>query len=1135
MKNVSILVMSTLLAVSAARGVDYMPKYELIDNPKYETSDLAVATYNVLDYGVDPTGKVDCTATVQALLDAAAGVGQFTNINEDSKRRGWYGNTTGGIVYFPEGTYLFTSGSINVPRGVTIRGDWKKPDGKSSITGTIFKVNPRRGKNTEIENSSFLIMQPSTTVSNLAFWYPEQDPAKICKYPPTVILGEQSYFGNDYCTVEHCTFINSYTAVQFHSQNGGGCPNVFDIYGTPLGRGVQIDCLADVGRLDGMHFSADYWENSGMDNAPSAGQIDSWLYENATGVVMRRNDWTYTCNLDVDGYMCGFHAEPSPATAQMRGNPNGHNFNFNFNNCKTAIYISGASNSSIMFTKVNMKNCETGFYMPTKVSGPLQLYNCSLQGNANAILLDHNASPGFLMQECTVDGKTEILNGQVSAINCTFNQDVDVNAKARVLFVGNKFNNGAKLNNESLFKCVVESKRADIKPMPEFKQEWMEIKTTRPQRKALYVVTDPAFGAVALSLFDNLSTAKDNTQAIQAALNKAKADGGGVVYLPKGHYRVDGILTIPTGVELKGASDIRSCPRGIGSVLESYHGEGNENASAFINMEKGSGLRGVTVNYPKQVTPVNPIKYPYTVRGNADTYIVNLSLRTSYRGVDLFTNKCDNHYVDYISGHAFMNVVRVGNGSANGLISNIQCNTITYACGDETKFGCWPNSESMKDDALSAKAYGQNYEDLDFLIIGDCDGEILYNNFLFGCNRGVIFQNDGKGGANNLHALGNAVDGAIETFVFNGAAGDIDLINSQVVASNQDDASRYVNKGRLSASFIVTGKDFNKTVTFMSGNYWGGGDCFINAKGGRVDIVSSNLAASGGKHTLHVENNAKVNFVNVNRRRGEKMVDVAGSFEKNCSVVASILTCNGTDEELFGKWESNLPLSWEFASYDNMISRAGWRATAFNDVNGTGSARNAIDGNASTRWSTNQTQESGQWFAVDFGKEITFNTALFDASSSPGDGPLGYYVEVYDAKTGSWKEVARGENGGSYLIVSFATVTASKIRITQTANASSGYWSIHEFYVTNIKNSAVEDVMADWSVPVSYIDDALHFASELVNGNASVAVYNVNGQQLLSGAISSEYYPVDMLSSGVYVVVVRNANQEISTIKIVKK
>ncbi len=46
--------------------------------------------------------------------------------------------------------------------------------------------------------------------------------------------------------------------------------------------------------------------------------------------------------------------------------------------------------------------------------------------------------------------------------------------------------------------------------------------------------------------------AADDTAAIQQALEKARQAGGGVVYLPRGFYRVSGPLTIPDNVALKG-------------------------------------------------------------------------------------------------------------------------------------------------------------------------------------------------------------------------------------------------------------------------------------------------------------------------------------------------------------------------------------------------------------------------------------------------------------------------------------------------------------------------------------------------------------------------------------------------------
>ncbi len=1100
------------MSAMSAWSVEYVPKYELIANPDFTFGDLAVVTYNVLDYDIDATGKVDCTSKVQALLDAAAGVGTMTDINADSKKRGWYGNPTGGIVYFPEGTYLFTS-SLVIPRGVTLRGDWNKPEPGVSAKGTIFKIEPRRGAGTEIESSSFIVMQPTTEVNGITFWYPQQKPSDITKYPPTILYGEQGYWGNDYCNVRRCTFLNSYIAVKFSSQNGGGCPNIFEMYGTPLYQGVVMDCIADVGRFDDIHFSPSYWEDCGLDNSPSSGQIDSWLYENATGFVMRRNDWSYTCNFSVEGYNVGFHAQPSPEGVATSGNPNGHNYAFELKDCKTGVKISGASNSSIMFTNVSTPGCETGFDMPVPVLGPVQLYGCRLSGSDKAVTLGENSSPGVQIQACDIFGDTEILSGQLSSINSTYNGNVYIGPKARTIFVGNKFTGNGSLKNESLFECKIDENPINIRNLPEFRQEWMARKNTLPAKNSLYVVTEARFGAEPVSIFVDIKTAKDNTRAIQSALDLAKAEGGGIVYLPTGHYRVDGKLTIPTGVELKGSGDLMTVPKGNGSVLESTWGEGNENAEPFISMEKGSGIRGITINYPNQTSPVNVKKYPYSVRGNADVYICNLALRAAYKGVDLFTNKCDNHYVDYLAGHAFINVIRVGNGCHNGTISNIQCNTIAYACGDETKFGSWPNCDAMKDDAMSAKAYGQNSESLDFMIIGDCVDEVLYNNFLFGCHQGMIFRNDGNSGPQNLHSLGNAVDGAVETFVFDGGEYDIDLINSQVVALNHDKENEYVNFGRLSATFVKTGKDFHKIATFFSGNYWGGGDRLIKAAGGTVNLYSSNLATSGSVETMSIENNAKVNFVNVNRRQGNKLFPTPGSQENNCSVYASIINCNNAVESRFAKWENNLPVSWDFASYDNLLPRTGWRATAFNDVSGYGIARYAIDGNASTRWATEAAQTNGQWFAIDFGKTEKFNTLILDSSSSPNDGPKAYTVEV--EVNGVWNEIATGEKGASTTIVTFQDVEASKIRITQTENTSGGYWSIHEAYIADLSTSAIEDVVTEKSL-IRFFNDSIYFDAQ--DDSVTVAIYDMNGRLIDRIVNPGQSYSLSHISKGIYII-----------------
>ena len=66
-----------------------------------------------------------------------------------------------------------------------------------------------------------------------------------------------------------------------------------------------------------------------------------------------------------------------------------------------------------------------------------------------------------------------------------------------------------------------------------------------------------------------------------------------------------------------------------------------------------------------------PAEYPYTIQGQgANIYVINSSVRASYKALDLFTYKCDNHYVDFLGGHCFNVGVKVGNNCKDGKLFN---------------------------------------------------------------------------------------------------------------------------------------------------------------------------------------------------------------------------------------------------------------------------------------------------------------------------------------------------------------------------------------------------------------------------------------------------------------------------------
>lgn len=1093
------LVWMMAVGVGTAVAADYTPNYQLINNPDYPTNDLAVATYNLMDYGVDNTGQEDCTSTINTLLQKLNGASGAGSIGD-------YKNITGGVLYIPAGRYL-VRGHIKVPRGVTIRGDWRKPDGSSELQGTVLVIRPEASSTgVTDESKAAVVMQPSTELSNLTFWYPDQSVGNVTPYPPTVRYGYDGYWGNDYCNVRHCTFVNSYIGIKFSEKNGGGCPNVFDVYGTPLSEGIVMDNIADVGRFDHISFSPDYWAESGLDGVPSAGEIRAYTRRNATGIVMRRNDWSYTCNFEADGYNIGFHADHS--TVDAGGRPNGHNYGFRFTDCATGIMVSESSNSGIMFTRVDISGCDEGVHSRGGV-GPVQFLGCDIRAR-RSIFTELSGGTGLMLQECTVSGPADIMGGHFTSVNSTYDSEVIIGPVARSIFTGNKFTGNGHLTDRSIYQSCYSAAPVAAKALPEFRDEWMEIKETRPARAALYVVTDAEFGAKGVGILTDLASQPDNSGAIQAALDKAGREGGGIVYIPAGHYRMDRGLRIPSGVELKGAGDLASVPKGQGAILEVWNvNEGNENADAFIMMEQGSGLRGVHFNYPNQKNITDIKKYPYTIRGNKDCYIVNVAARTAYRVLDLFTNKCDNHYVDYLAGHAYMNVIRVGGGSENGLISNIQFNTIAYACGDETKFGSWPNSESCKDNSVSSKVYGQNYEHLDFFIVGDCRGEVLYNNFLFGCHEGLRFQKDSGRGAVNCHSLGNAVDGAVNTVVLNGLGSDLDLINSQIVALNHDKASDILDYP-LEACFFATSAGLDKTVNFFSSNIWGGGNYMFNAQGGALNMYLTNMAASGAKHTFSSAGSSRINVVGGYIQNVKKITDNSTSTS-HTSVKSTVFDPTGQS----GSWaasENNLTVSWVMDDVSGMLPRSGWSATSNRN---NGNAYRAIDGSSSTRWDTSAGQNScsGTWLNINIGKSLTFNSIILDSTGSPKDGPGSFKAEVYT--NGRWVEVASGANGGATTVITFDPVTASQVRITLNSTTKTNYWSVHEFYLANLDmTTGIDEVLAD-AAPDSYSSVEVYTLAGF--HVATLPTASAMSTSAVDATLLSSLTPGVSLSPGVYI------------------
>ena len=1052
--------------------------------PQYPTPDAFVYAFNVKEMGAKGDGITDDTEAFQTALN------KLKLINNVATR-------FGGTVFVPSGKYVI-KGNLTIPKGVTLRGEWKKPVKGEPIEGTILMAYAGRGD----ENATPLItMEPAAGVMDLAIWYPEQTPDNIVPYPASIVMGKPKHFGNEYCNVKNITLVNSYIGIAISRVNGGGCPVFYDIYGSPLSVGIEIDYIADVGRIDRVDFSPAYWCGSGLPDSPAAGgSFDKWIYENGTGIMMRKNDWSYTTNITVEGYKVGFNAAPSITNEGSK--PNGQNYQLKVIGCKTGIQCDAIANSGIQFTRSIIKNCENGVVVNKGTAGALHFHTCEIDATQNAFVTDAESSTRIMILQNQIQKGNVNINGAIlTFIDCDFYNpapQIVLGRNARSIITGNRFKEKVNIENHSLLECIIDHTPVSLEKLLEFPVAMLENQKQKPDREYLYLATDPEFGA-------NPDGNTDNTQAIQKALDKAAAEGGGIVYLPPGKYKVLGNLNIPSGVELKGALDNSSAPVGPGSILQVYSGKGNLNAQPFMTMKENSGLRGVVFDYPEQKTSdlPNPIVYPYCVQVQGkDVYIVNVGIRAAYQGFDLFTYKCDNHYIDYISGHSLKTGIKVGGGSENGKICNLQYNLIVYACGYQTKFGSFSNSiEAYKD-----MVYTYGYENFDFLVVENCKDEWLYNNFAFGAQRGLLFTGNNAENASNGISVGMAIDGARRAYCFDALnSKGFDFINNQIVST-----------GEPNTRYIETTANFTGRVTLHNSDYWGSALQGVQVENGTVNLIAASFVQPGKDRFANIIG-GKLNITASHITLKDPLLN--SDNESRFSAQSSVLDGKGITTSKCELWKNNMSNTPTLAiPQSSVLDRTGWIASGSKNSN---SANNAIDGKEDTRWTSGSQKEPGDWFKVDMRNKQKFNLIILDTTGSPNDTPAKYELYVSDDDLDWGEPIATGEGSSMMTIISIPTQNARYFKVVQTGNTKTNYWSIHEAYVIN-------DDYENTVKSTSQKDSNIFYANGNIclkgfSGKSEINIFRINGEKVFSCQSESRQVQVPM-EQGIYVVHVNNQN-----------
>ena len=116
---------------------------------------------------------------------------------------------------------------------------------------------------------------------------------------------------------------------------------------------------------------------------------------------------------------------------------------------------------------------------------------------------------------------------------------------------------------------------------------------------------------------------EDASAQIQEALDEMEKQGGGVVYIPGGNYRLDKPIKVPAGVELRGACSVPNREQNnypAGTLFMCYYGdEANvdpERDQALVTLNGDyAGISGIRFIYPENGVDDKDLKTTYVIRG----------------------------------------------------------------------------------------------------------------------------------------------------------------------------------------------------------------------------------------------------------------------------------------------------------------------------------------------------------------------------------------------------------------------------------------------------------------------------------------------------------------------------------------
>ena len=850
----------------------------------YSTKDWVISDFVVTDpmFGAKAEPGFDNRAAFQAAIDAAYESG-------------------GGVVYIPAGNYEFHSTQIGIKSvrvrqgtsenkkdfnyeyvlrlhpGVQLRGDWAAPESNNGmVLGTILEV--RVGKNAPNYDGSvkswwndsqagnalrttytsiadrFIEMNAGTGVTNLSIWYPEQNINDVKPYPWTLFQTQ----GNC-ATIEHVTLVNSYNG--FNSAPSE-LHYVLDSYITALNKGIEVHVCTDIGRIENVSISPEYWAKSGLPGAPTLAELTAYTKANSVGFQMHRSDWEYISYLHISGYKTGIWIGREPGFADA---PNAQLYEVHVDNCENGLYVEDVNPYGILISNSSFGAAKGGnaVYFYKDFSTSTQFNGVEFSG---PIVSD--GSDGVISFESCLFGKysdyaLKINNGNVLLSQCHFenaDKHVYLGMNMRTLkSVNSGHKQRLKINNHSNDAKIeiITDKKYAFEPIPKGLKTNIIAHPRPVSNQVLKADFSRATG------FNNQRPVKDISSELQSALDALKASGGGTLYLPAGRYLVDKPIKIPSGVELRGSWDVQHHTQNGGTAIFTNYdgGDAGENAPSLIQLETNAGIRGITLAQLNiisgEYSAESPRKTPFLIQGQGPkVYVINVTIAIGDKGIDLASYDTSGHYVDYLGGVPFRAGIWLGGGAEGGFIRNMQFNPHYGSRLPEGGQG-YPRVAMMRFVQSNCSA----------LKFADVKNQTIFNNFVYGSVYGIHFLKDEITGKypGKMTMIGHGSDGCTYSLFVEDADKDTKIIavNSELVNTKipNEPVRSYVLMGKEmntskvhpDAKLILYNSAFwgspvfgaiinSGIVSFQQANFSRSGTYGVDVRGGRAHVYTSYFA-----------------------------------------------------------------------------------------------------------------------------------------------------------------------------------------------------------------------------------------------------------------------------------------------------